>query len=132
VDAAAVVARSLDSVRGLSCHRRLRRHRPSADGREHARQAASSKRDRPERVVPKSATSAPPRTREASEKLLPVRLLAALQAAPAPGAAPEALVEPIQQDADAPPAAVVYRGGPLEFDRIVPASGNLGVAGKQF
>ncbi len=28
--------------------------------------------------------------------------------------------------------ARVYRGGPVAFDRVVPASGNLGVAGKQF
>jgi transposase InsO family protein len=71
-------------------------------------------------------------TRETSEELLPVRLPASLAPAPAPAAAPEALVEPIRQDADAPPAAVVYRGGPVEFDRVVPGSGNLAVRGKQF
>jgi hypothetical protein len=27
---------------------------------------------------------------------------------------------------------VVYRGGPLEFDRVVPTSGNPAVRGKQF
>jgi hypothetical protein len=41
-------------------------------------------------------------------------------------------VESIREDADRPPAPVVYRGGPVEFDRIVPASGNLAVASKQF
>lgn len=41
-------------------------------------------------------------------------------------------VDPVREDADAPRAEVVYRGGPVEFERVVPASGNLGVAGKQF
>jgi hypothetical protein len=40
--------------------------------------------------------------------------------------------EPIREDADTPPAPVVYQGGPVEFDRVVPASGNLAVRGKQF
>ncbi|MFY9808701.1 MAG: IS481 family transposase [Pseudonocardiaceae bacterium] len=71
-------------------------------------------------------------TRETSEELLPVRLPASLAPAPAPAAAPEALVEPIRQDAEAPSVAGVYRGGPVAFDRVVPASGNLGMAGKQF
>ncbi len=71
-------------------------------------------------------------TRETSEELLPVRLPASLAPAPAPAAAPEALVEPIREDAEAPSVAWVYRGGPVAFDRVVPASGNLGVAGKQF
>jgi transposase InsO family protein len=69
-------------------------------------------------------------TRETSEELLPLRLPATL--APAPAPAPEALVEPIREDAEAPPAAGVYRGGPVAFDRVVPASGNLAVRGKQF
>lgn len=29
-------------------------------------------------------------------------------------------------------SVAAYRGGPVEFERVVPASGNLGVAGKQF
>lgn len=41
--------------------------------------------------------------------------------------------ERVREDADAPPALVPYRGGgPVAFERVVPASGNLGVAGKQF
>jgi hypothetical protein len=40
--------------------------------------------------------------------------------------------EPIREDADTPPAPVAYQGGPVEFDRVVPASGNLAVRGKQF
>src|SRR5918998_6924705 len=71
-------------------------------------------------------------TRKTSEELLPVRLPASLAPAPAPAAALEALVGPIRPDADAPPTAVVYRGGPVEFDRVVPGSGNLAVRGKQF
>ncbi len=85
--------------------------------------------------------------RESSEELLPLRLPATLQSAPAPTtpasavwspatptttATAEERVESIRQDADAPPTEVVYRGGPVAFDRVVPASGNLGVAGKQF
>jgi hypothetical protein len=85
--------------------------------------------------------------RTAAEDLLPLRLPATLQPAgspqsPAiPTSAPPAPVDPAQtiesiqavrEDADTPPAAVVYHGGPVEFDRVVPASGNLAVRGKQF
>jgi transposase InsO family protein len=84
--------------------------------------------------------------RAAAEELLPLRLPATLTPAPTPPAAtsaapptaapaaasPDELVEAVRQDADAPPAAVVYRGGPVAFDRLVPASGNLAVRGKQF
>ncbi|WP_369812880.1 IS481 family transposase [Frankia sp. R43] len=35
-------------------------------------------------------------------------------------------------DDDPRPVQVVYDGGPVEFERIVPNSGNLGVAGRQF
>jgi transposase InsO family protein len=85
--------------------------------------------------------------RAASEDLLPLRLPATLQPAGTPQApalsnsVPSTPVEPVQtiesvqavrEDADTPPAAVVYHGGPVEFDRVVPASGNLAVRGKQF
>jgi len=76
--------------------------------------------------------------RTATEDLLPLRLPADLQPAGSPQAcavpssATSATVEAIRQDADTPPALVVYRGGPVEFDRVVPASGNLAVRGKQF
>jgi transposase InsO family protein len=84
--------------------------------------------------------------RETSEELLPLRLPATLTPAPtlpaatsagpptaAPAAgSPDELVEAVRPDADAPPAEVVYRGGPVAFDRVVPASGNLAVRGKQF
>jgi transposase InsO family protein len=69
--------------------------------------------------------------RAAAEELLPLRLPATLTPAPA-AASPDELVEAVRQDADAPPAEVVYRGGPVAFDRVVPPSGNLAVRGKQF
>jgi transposase InsO family protein len=64
----------------------------------------------------------------AEEDLLPLRLPAvmALSAAP-PASTPQACpAEPV-------PAAVrVYDGGPVEFERVVPASGNMQVARRQF
>jgi transposase InsO family protein len=66
---------------------------------------------------------------QAEAKLLPVRLPAALalSAAPAAAARPE-------EPADEPAAAAmpVYDGGPVEFERVVPASGNMQVARRQF
>ncbi|MFC4945662.1 IS481 family transposase [Pseudonocardia sp. GCM10023141] len=75
-----------------------------------------------------------------AEQLLPLRVPAILEPDPAPvepaGAAPPARpvepVAPLREDGDAAPAQSVYRGGAVEFERVVPASGNLGVAGKQF
>jgi transposase InsO family protein len=87
-----------------------------------------------------------------TEALLPLRLPASLDLAPtdsAPVGAPPrvgsdaapssaqvavqvATEVAVREDADAPPVERVYRGGPVEFDRVVPACGNLGVAGKQF
>lgn len=74
-----------------------------------------------------------------TEELLPLRVPPILEpdprpVAPAPAAPP---VRPVEvgaprEDGDAPPAGAVYRGGAVEFERVVPASGNLGVAGKQF
>jgi hypothetical protein len=78
---------------------------------------------------------------EATEALLPLRLPATLTPAAsphdstgAPSTTPEPVepAESIRPDADAPAATMVSRGGPLEFDRVVPASGNLAVRGKQF
>jgi hypothetical protein len=77
----------------------------------------------------------------ASEELLPLRVPAILEPVPTPTApnrsetvtaAEQPAAEIVREDADAPPAAAGYRGGPVEFERVVPASGNLGVAGKQF
>ena len=81
--------------------------------------------------------------RAAAEDLVPLRLPANLQGADCPTSAlpspampdapaPAKSVEGADADAEVPPAPVVYRGGPVEFDRVVPASGNLAVRGKQF
>jgi transposase InsO family protein len=58
----------------------------------------------------------------AEEDLLPLRLPAVIALAPAP--------EPEPESGPAVPAA--WQGGPVEFDRVVPASGNMEVRGKQF
>jgi hypothetical protein len=94
--------------------------------------------------------------RDDTEALLPLRLPASLgltppapgptATPPVPAALPPAATasagaadptsppadEAVREDADAPTAEHAYRGGPVEFDRVVPACGNLGVAGKQF
>jgi transposase InsO family protein len=93
-----------------------------------------------ERFAPSQQTPA------ATEDLLPLRLPATLQpagsppatsisssATPTPADSVQTVeAEMVREDADTPPAAVVYHGGPVEFDRVVPASGNLAVRGKQF
>jgi transposase InsO family protein len=44
----------------------------------------------------------------------------------------EAVPVPVGLSEEVPPSAAVEQGGPVEFERVVPASGNLQVAGKQF
>jgi transposase InsO family protein len=85
--------------------------------------------------------------RAAAEEMLPLRLPATLQPADSPQACANPIsapptpaesvqagqaVEAVREDADTPVTPLVYQGGPLEFDRVVPASGNLAVRGKQF
>lgn len=81
--------------------------------------------------------------RQATEELLPLRLPASLGLTPSPAASSDpiptpasipasACDQPVREDTDSPPAPVLYSGGPVEFDRVVPASGNLAVRGKQF
>jgi transposase InsO family protein len=70
--------------------------------------------------------------RRTGEQLLPLRLPAHLGLAPAPQPATPELAQRVRDDADAPATDPGYRGGPVEFERIVPASGNLAVLGKQF
>jgi transposase InsO family protein len=68
----------------------------------------------------------------AEEDLLPLRLPAviALSAAP-PASTPQ--VPPAPSAAEpAPAAGRVYESGPVEFERVVPASGNMQVARRQF
>jgi transposase InsO family protein len=62
------------------------------------------------------------REAQAGEDLLPLRLPAILALEPVPALTPMPAVPPV-------PA---YDGGPVEFDRVVPASGNMEVRGKQF
>jgi transposase InsO family protein len=71
-----------------------------------------------------------------TEELLPLRIPASLSTvAPPPAAAAptrDQLVDSVREDAHAPPAVIAYRGGPVEFERVVPTSGNMAVLGKQF
>ena len=73
------------------------------------------------------------RTR-AEQELLPLRLPAVLALAPVPPApanTPQTAPEPARAAVpDSPPGP--YRGGPVEFARPVPPSGNMEVLGKQF
>jgi hypothetical protein len=81
-------------------------------------------------------------TDRSSEQLLPLRLPAALRTIPAPPQAadppspphqPAESVGPVAASADPAGGLLsVYSSGPVEFERVVPPSGNLAVAGKQF
>jgi hypothetical protein len=67
---------------------------------------------------------------KAGEQLLPLRLPSAIALAPVPAPPAE------QPAADLDPALATtpspYRGGPVEFERVVPPSGNMKVRGQQF
>jgi transposase InsO family protein len=70
---------------------------------------------------------------QAEQQLLPLRLPAALALSAAPPATAVPAGRP--QEPAAEPAAApvpVYDGGPVEFERVVPASGNMQVARRQF
>jgi transposase InsO family protein len=68
---------------------------------------------------------------QAEQELLPLRLPAFLALAPVPPApAGEPEPEPASTAPDSPPGP--YHGGPVEFARPVPPSGNMEVLGKQF
>ena len=73
---------------------------------------------------------------EAERELLPLRLPAVLALVPAP--APPGPADPPQAEPQTPGTAVPdsppgpYHGGPVEFARPVPPSGNMEVLGKQF
>ena len=68
---------------------------------------------------------------QAEQELLPLRLPAVLALAPVPPApADEPESEPASAAPDSPPGP--YHGGPVEFARPVPPSGNMEVLGKQF
>ncbi len=71
---------------------------------------------------------------EAERELLPLRLPAVINLVPVP-ALPSGPEQPGSQEeaaAPGPPRPTPYAGGPVEFERVVPASGNMQVAGKQF
>ena len=62
----------------------------------------------------------------AEEDLLPLRLPSVIALAPVPAL-------PAQPVLATPPApGLPYRDGPVEFDRVIPPSGNMQVSGKQF
>lgn len=73
----------------------------------------------------------------AEREALPLRLPATLAAAPSAAATTTAPPQPSQAGAASDPVAdalvaLAWAGGPVAFDRVVPPSGNLQVAGKQF
>jgi transposase InsO family protein len=67
------------------------------------------------------------------QELLPLRLPPVIALAPVPDP-PATPAEPVPDEPREPslPARRPYAGGPVEFDRVVPASGNMQVSGKQF
>lgn len=79
-------------------------------------------------ACPAERFTSSPRT---DQELLPLRLPATLTLAP-PAAAPTPEALATDPARPAQPLTPTWRGRAVEFDRIVPASGNLGVAGKQF
>jgi transposase InsO family protein len=67
----------------------------------------------------------------AGQDLLPLRLPSVIALAPVP--APPAADPPAEPvTAPLPAPGLLYRGGPVEFERVVPPSGNMEVQGKQF
>ena len=69
----------------------------------------------------------------AERELLPLRLPAVISLAPVPALHFEPGQPAAEERREPSPAAPrPYAGGPVEFDRVVPASGNMQVAGKQF
>ena len=70
---------------------------------------------------------------QAEQDLLPLRLPAVIALAAAPAAStPQADLAERPAEPPVPPAVRVYDGGPVEFERVVPASGNMQVARRQF
>nr|BFE32610.1 hypothetical protein GCM10010200_048610 [Actinomadura rugatobispora] len=75
------------------------------------------------------------RAAQDEQELLPLRLPAAIRLAAVPAATePAGVPEPAATDVPVAAAAEikVWNGGAVEFDRTVPASGNMFVAGRQF
>lgn len=76
-------------------------------------------------------TPVPEQERDVLALKIPGVLALVPQQRPAPAAVPDP-VEVAPAPASLPGVEQVDEGGPVEFDRVVPASGNLQVAGKQF
>lgn len=76
---------------------------------------------------------APSQNRRDDEDLLPLRLPTQLTAVePAPRESSIEHTPPPHDQTGDPPSEPDYQGGPVEFERVIPASGNLAVLGKQF
>lgn len=75
---------------------------------------------------------APSQADRASEELLPLRLPSQLTLGLAPLQPQETGEQPAAVETASATATEAYTGGPVEFDRVVPPSGNLAVRGKQF
>jgi transposase InsO family protein len=73
---------------------------------------------------------------QVEQKVLPLRLPASLRLAAVPNPQPDETAEPQKATEAAVPAdptpAQPWDGGAIEFERVVPASGNMQVAGRQF
>jgi transposase InsO family protein len=71
---------------------------------------------------------------QAEQALLPLRLPSVIALTPVPSAPAEKPQTPAEAaSAPVPDSAPrPYQGGPVEFERVVPASGNMQVAGRQF
>jgi transposase InsO family protein len=65
-----------------------------------------------------------------AERLLPLRLPAILSPVPATGGSQDTSQTPAPRSAAA--AVRAYDSGPVEFERVVPPSGNMEAAGRQF
>ena len=65
-------------------------------------------------------------------ELLPLRLPAVIAVAPAPSPPASEPGDHVTDPAAPPASGQPYSGGPVEFERVVPPSGNMQVAGRQF
>jgi transposase InsO family protein len=87
--------------------------------------------DRPHQSLDMDTPASRFTTDRGRDELLPLRLPAALRAISSPAAAADPVV-PVEQPEPVVEPIGAYSGGPVEFERVVPASGNMAVASKQF
>ena len=69
---------------------------------------------------------------KSQEELLPLRLPSVIAVAPAPSPPASEPGEHVTDPAAPPGSGQPYSGGPVEFERVVPPSGNMQAAGRQF